>query len=137
MDFRAARCYSGLMLHALRHFRRSYTGFILVFVLLVGVLVAPVYTASMALCAAGHAEHTVPSSKTGLNNADHADMNVPDLATDEFAPEAVSCCPNQVVPESARHASMLSCKAGIPLDMTHESRAALADPGVDLQPPRV
>lgn len=138
MDFSTAQCYGGVMLHTLRLFRRSYTGFVLVCALLFGSLVAPAYAAPMALCAVGHAEHAMPSSETGLTSADHTGMNVPDMATDEFelAPEATSCCPGKADPESARHASILSCSAGIPLDMTHESRTALADPSVDLQPPR-
>ncbi|MEN3794769.1 hypothetical protein [Fulvimarina sp. MAC3] len=109
------------------------------FVVMFGALVAPVYAASMALCSSAHTEHATPSSPTGLDGADHADMNMLDMAPDKFevAPEAVSCCPAQVFSEGARHTSPLSRSANIPLDMTHESRAALADPGVDLQPPRV
>lgn len=99
---------------------------------LCSMLVAPAHAVSMTAMAIEPAAHTtaMPCPMMGDHGASE------DGGVDEHAAMAVSCCPAPALGSALRHVLPVRIVTMTNVEPVWSARAALSDPGVDLQPPR-
>jgi len=105
---------------------------------ILGTLIAPAHAASMAIADIAPTEHraAAPCPMTGMAAMDHAGDEGDDADTHASMMRGMACCGAQILGSGDRPALPIRSAASTMVDAPYAVLSALANPTVDIQPPR-
>lgn len=136
MDYSSPVRYVGGMAPLCTFIRKAAAKLVFAVLFLCSVLLAPAHAVAMTVMELEPAAHAmaVPCPMSGGMMGDHSASQ--DASTDERSAVTFSCCPAPALGATERHFLPVRAVKVSTVEPVWDARAALSDPGVDLQPPR-